>query len=167
MLLLIINSSLAEMDKDRLIEIYEKYSGVIRKTAMGIMKNTSDMEDVEHDVILKLIKNIETVKELEEKSIAGYIVTTAKFTSFDLLRKTKRRNETALEDIFSLEDEREIEDEAEIVGFSSLSQKQQEVMNLKYVEEMTSKEIAKKYNTTENAINLILFKAKEKIRKNL
>ncbi|MFI3167844.1 MAG: sigma-70 family RNA polymerase sigma factor [Bacillota bacterium] len=167
MLQLILSSSLAEMDKDILVEIYEKYSGVIRKTAMGIVKNASDMEDVEHDVILKLIKNIETLKQLEEKSIAGYIITTAKFTSFDLLRKRNRRKETLLEDVFSSVDEREIEDKKEIAGFSSLAQKEQLLMNLKYVEEMSSKEIAKQFNTTENAINLILFKAKEKIRKNL
>lgn len=174
MIILLINAIEDGSDRDFLLEVYEKYSGLIRGTAFEIVQNEHDMNDIEQTVVVKLIDKIETLKALDKYCLISYIQKTAKNASYDLLRKTKRErcvNSSEMEDEKTSEQtdftETLFSTDAVESAMHKISAGNREVLSDKFFLDMTDYELAKKYGIKISGVRMKISRAKKELKKYL
>ena len=159
-----------ENDEDRvfLLELYDKYNGMIRGKAMGIVKNAWDMEDIEQEVVIKMINCVDTLKQLNCRQMTAYLSILVKNASIDIYNKNRKQQNfevtyELLENKISDENcnYRELKD---MNGFKELDNQTAKILYEKYVEKATIKEIAMRYNLPQGTVATIINRGKEKFR---
>ena len=79
-------------DREFMLEIYERYKGLMFSIAKEYVSDRSEAEDLVQDSLVKLIKKCSTLKGLSENAMTAYIAYTVKNTAINHLKKQKRRN---------------------------------------------------------------------------
>ena len=74
-------------DRIRFEEIYTGYYKQMLFVANRILDNTADAEDAVQDALLRIARNITSLREREEWAIRGYVLTIAKNSALNVLRK--------------------------------------------------------------------------------
>ncbi|MBN8876910.1 MAG: sigma-70 family RNA polymerase sigma factor [Sphingobacteriales bacterium] len=152
-------------------EILGKYGNELRNMIIGIVHNQTWAEEVLFDTIRALWENKEKVAELEHPT--GWLFTTARNKAIDKIREEKNHFPTlSLSSIVALEDNTSVEEELNVkelykiihAAIEKLPLQEKNVFTL-FNEGWTRKEIAKKYNLSENTIKNHLALARKAIRK--
>jgi RNA polymerase sigma-70 factor (ECF subfamily) len=68
-------------------------------TAMGIVKDKAQAEDIVQFAFIRIIKHIEKLSNLPDGEVRGYIVLIIKHLSFDNLRKRKQEKVVSIESV--------------------------------------------------------------------
>ena len=154
--------------KNRILPLKNK---LFRK-ALSITKSTTDAEDVVQEVMIRMWE-----KRVEWNKIGNievYCMVLTKNMSLDLMKKAGRNND-------SIEDESIIRLESETTQplekmiqsdtygliwkiIISLPEKQQDIIRLREIEELTYQEIATEMNIPESQVKIILFRVRKKIK---
>lgn len=162
-------------DKEKVERIYTKYYGLMMHIALGYMKG--DAEDIVHDSMLKIIKNIDKIDVSDERKTKAFCVTVVRNRAIDCIRKEDK-------DIVSYDDEMKTEDNNEFSfdftqidetyhilyeALESLSETYKTVCTLKYVNGLKEREIAEVLDLPVKTVSLRIFRGrqilKEAIRK--
>lgn len=101
--------SLSPNYRKRVEQLYDEYKNVMFGTALGIVKDTAQAEDIVQFAFLRIIKHIEKLSGLPCNELKGYIVLIIKNLSIDFLRKRKNENTVPIEDL-DCEDKGSVED---------------------------------------------------------
>lgn len=148
-------------------EVYSFFSGKLYKFVYSIIKSESDAEDLVHEVFVKVWENRDKIRIKNQSSFSSYLFTIAYNTTISFLR-VKAKDSQYVEFVKSMQvdsvDESlldELNDEAKYEQVNLLIEqmppKQREVFKLKYLQQLSYKEIAAKLgisvNTVENHIN--------------
>lgn len=143
----------SEADKEKFIEIYNQYHGLIEKTAIRILKNQQDAEDAVQNTFVQIIRHFEKVFEIDCKNLPFWIISIAKNESLMILRKKNRT--TQLEDWESISKEAEsVSDYNELVQlFSKLPETYRVALEMRVLLDYSGKEIAQKLGLSESAVN--------------
>ena len=170
MIAIILQLVVKVQDQDFMIDLYETYNNLIRGVAMKIVKNCDDVDDIEHDVVIKLIKNIENLKTLNKPQTVAYINAISKNTALDLLRKRKKIANCSIdckviENIISY-DNLIGDDFFDVKTFMGINEKNKFLLYSKYIEKMSIKEMAKKFEMSENALIQALSRARMDFKDN-
>ncbi len=88
--------------------LYEDFSNLMLGTAMGIVKNTAQAEDIVQYAFLKIIKHIEKLSNMPYNELKGYIVLIIRNLSIDYIRKSKQENTVSIENMDCANNEEEI-----------------------------------------------------------
>lgn len=157
-------------DKQMMLELYEDYEKLMFTIALGYTRNEKDAEDVVQDSWLSLCsaKSLETLRKLfKEKPLEKrkYIARCVRNKSIDVLRKRSnmRSNEVPLEceeliHVNSMDDGidshlmLQAEVQAWMIGIQSLPIKQKEYLSLRYIENLSYREIAQSLGKTEDSV---------------
>ena len=156
-------------DKDFLIETYEKYSGLIRGKAMTMMKSQWDADDVEQEVVVKIIASLEILKKLSSKQMTAYINIMVKNAAIDFYKKKKKT--TDYEFTYELienqifQEDFDCEDISKCEIAKSLDKRTMKFLYEKYVDKSTIEEIANRYGMTKDAVASIIYRGKIKFKK--
>lgn len=159
-----------QRDYERLIQIY--YPNVFR-TAMGLLHNKQDAEEVAQDVFIKIYQSLSSFAGKAAFSTWLYRITVN--TSLSYLRKKKRRQlwvsvsslfqqpsaDKLPEILVTEKSEREIIQRA----IESLPQKQRIAFVLAKYEELTQKQVAQVMGISEGAVEQLLQRAKFNLKK--
>lgn len=127
-------------------------------------------EDLTQETFIKVIKNIECFKLSGKASFSTYLLTIAKNTYFDYLRKNNKENSMVnIDDILEqrgLRDEYFQENDYEVLltKIEELPQEQREAIKLKYLEGYTLEEIANKEKVASKTIKSRLFEGRKKLK---
>ncbi|MCI9639859.1 sigma-70 family RNA polymerase sigma factor [Anaerovoracaceae bacterium 41-7] len=79
---------MSDLARDKVIELLiEKYSTVIHKIAYEILKDWHLVEDVEQEILFKLIERYEDKLLLPQDELKSYLCTAAKNTAINIGRK--------------------------------------------------------------------------------
>jgi len=153
--------------------LVNKYSNALFKIALGVMKNTHDAEEVLQESFVKIFLNLNKFKfESTFYTWARRIVFNM---SIDTLRKKKRRGGDHLEyqDAFknkasnesTVEQKLELNEELQTLklALSKLSKDHREVIELREIQELDYKEIAKILNVNKGTIMSRLFYGRKKL----
>lgn len=149
-----------EEDEEILEQLYNTYKDSLFYTALKILRDAPEAENIVHDTFLILAENLERIDEVKDKKTWNYIVTILKNGCFDWLRKRKHyqymeESETfgisegvdKKEDIFKnhLEEDVIAGEEQEILMnlIMNLKYPYKEILYLQYYNEMGSREIGK------------------------
>lgn len=173
MFVLIMSLSDNVSDREFLNTIYKDYNKLIRGVAFNIVKNESDMEDVEHNVVIKLIKNVKILRDLTKYQLLSYLKRVTTTTAIDFLRK--KNHEVPQEDIY-FEKVKNIDNKVDTTfisvsdkeafsnAFKKLDEKSRGVLYEKYIIEISYKKLAKKYKVKENNMRVIVARARAKLK---
>ena len=72
--------------------IYQNYHKQMLLVASRVLKNMEDTEDAVQDALLRIARNIDTIRNQEEWAVRGYVLTVTKNSALKILEKNLRRN---------------------------------------------------------------------------
>lgn len=150
-------------------EIYERYANKVYRKCYSFVLSRERAEDFTHDIFLKLMMKIGTYKETSKFSTWLYSITYN--FCMDQIRTSKKKSETFMGDEYDVEDDTE---EAESMDFQSTSLKtsmsqmpsdERALLQMKYQEDFSIKEIAETLEISESAVKMRLLRSKDKLKK--
>jgi|AGTN01.2.fsa_nt_gi RNA polymerase sigma factor, sigma-70 family len=83
----------------RVEQLYDEYKNVMLNTAMSIVKDTTQAEDIVQFAFIKIIKHIEKIDKMPYNELKGYIVLVIKNLAIDYIRKCKQEHIVPIENV--------------------------------------------------------------------
>ena len=167
---------LADDDRDYMEWLYREHYRLMFFTAWKIFKDKAIVDDVVSESCVALIKKIPTLRELKRNKLRVYIVSTVRNTSLNFFDKQQRVNshvvsdgseaiETAAGD-FDIEKMIMLEDELERVwqAIAQLPIQDQQIMRMKYIEEMSEEQIAEKVGIAPNSVRQYISRIRKRLK---
>jgi RNA polymerase sigma-70 factor (ECF subfamily) len=163
-------------------EIVDSSQGLVYNTALGIVQNPEDAEDVTQEVFVQLYESIKTFKGESKLSTWLYRITVSK--AMDHLRKKKRKKRFAyVQSLFGANDQL-VHDPPDFVhpgvsldnkekakelfkAIDQLPEKQKIAFTLNRIEGLSYQEISEIMNLTVASVESLLHRARKNLRKNL
>ena len=141
-------------------ELYKRYNKIVYGIAFSILKNKEDSEDVVQKVFLKLY-NIDERKLPKEKA-GTWLYSVTKNEALTILRK--KYDDISLENIYNCENANDeisdfIDKESYNKIISKLSEKEQKVVSLKILSNLTFEEISEVLGESINTVKWRYYKA--------
>lgn len=156
--------------------LYNDFQNLMFKQAFKYFINQTDVEDVVQQSFLKLIRYLPTIKNLKRNTLAFYIVNVIRSCSMDIYRKRKIERETNFSDFFEGFEETVVDDvdfdclmeiavssEELAKAILRLPEKDQFVLNMKYLMGWNDSEIANALNMHKVTVRTRLYRAKRKV----
>ena len=162
-------------------ELVQLYKNKIHNTAIGILQNEHDAEEITQEVFIEIFRSIKNFKNESTLSTWIYRITVNK--CLDYIRKSKRSkrfgvitnlfNEKTNEPIVHLKSffhpgvvlEQKEKSSILFAAIEQLNERQKICFVLKYIEGLPQKEIAVIMECAEGAVESMLSRAKENLRK--
>ncbi len=143
-------------DQDAFSQIYELYFVPVFRYIFLRVQNKSDAENLAQDVFLKAYKNIDNFQEKNKEPLTLFF-TIARNTVIDFWKKKK---EILIEDergLIEAKDPLEIIKKSDdwrriILALKKLSEDQQEAISLKFISNLSNKEISQLLEKSEESI---------------
>lgn len=130
-------------------KLYYSYRDMLYTTALGIVKNPADAEDVLQNAFIKISKNLNCIKDVGSKSTAAFLAVITKNSAYDFLRSHNKYRELPLADAdFSVSDDiieqisLKTDYEKLVAIIKSIPSPYNEVLFLHFVYELSVKETA-------------------------
>ena len=156
---------------DRLLftDIYEQNKGRMYSIAKGILSSSELADEAVHDTFLKIIDNFSKFTALDCKVQQGWIVLTTKNVALNILKKEKRSVAVGDEYLFNaVSMEKQDSDFYDLVtAINSLPEKYRDVLEMYYIYEYSSKEIAAMLGITADNVAQRLSRARKLLLKEL
>ena len=173
---------LKQKDREAFKEIVEQWKDMVYNTAIGILQNAEDAEDISQDVFIQVFESINDFKEESRFSTWIYRITITK--ALDFIRKKKRKKRFAWvqglygendDDVIDAPDfmhpgiKMENKDDAVILfkAIERLPEKQKASFVLNKIENLSYAEIAEIMGTTTLAVDSLFQRSKKNLRKDL
>ena len=162
------------MTDQELEQIYQDNYRAVYWTAMSLLKNEADAEDIVQDTFLSLYENYESIQD--KSKVSAWLKKTAANKSLDRIKLTKTTNvddeflenaETVPENFLpeSIVESKEKRKIIMDIIDSALSEDIKRTLILFYFDEMSTKEIAKALEIPEGSVSRRLNFARNKIKK--
>lgn len=152
--------------KELFTELYNTYVDAIFRFCYFKTGNREVAKDISQDVFMKFLKHLEREEVRNPKS---FIYAIAHNTIIDYWRKSKSVTENSLPEGFfaSLVDANNTENAhaTDLLSLlDKLSPSDQEVINLRFIEDMSSRDMAEVLNERENTVLVRINRAKERLK---
>lgn len=162
-------------DGDAFIELYNEYVQPIYRFVALKVRSREDAEDIVSQTFLKAWQFLSTnTKEEEIKNFRAFIYKIARNTIIDSYREQRKKVEMPLSDTHMTEMpdparlEEQVADKHEadalIQTLQKLKQEYQEIIFLRYVEELSLAEIAQIVQKNSTAVRVTLHRAMKKLK---
>lgn len=157
----------SDEDKSKFEQIYLTYRGLMFYVANKILHNEHDAEDAVHQAFLAIIKNIKNISEVKCPETRAYSVILVESKAIDIIRARKHLSGTELDDEIGGIEIPPPGDNGLADGLAKLPARYREVLLLRFDSGYSTKELAKLFNITESAMQKLIWRAKEALRKQL
>lgn len=163
-------------DRAFMQEVYQQNERLMYAIALKYASNTQDCEDIVHDTVEKLCKNIATIKGLSNSALRAYVVYAVRNTAINFRKHQATINrhiqQLSDDDLSSEYDQPEsiierIEDLQEkrtslTKVWMQLTDAEQELLYRKYVLDQTTEELAGIFQCSRDSIRMRLSRARRK-----
>lgn len=96
---------LDDLDRAYMLWLYERYVSYLFFAAGKFTDSQPDREDLVHDALLRLMKNVPVLRNLEPNALAGYLYLTVKSVWLDRNNRELPQSEDVLDALSSRETE--------------------------------------------------------------
>lgn len=156
-------------------KLYIDYRYLVRSEIKKIYSDKNDIDDLVHDVFIKLIRHEQKLKEIETGKRASYIIKTIHTTVWKfLLKKSKESFIIHIEELEKLADEactldkmilriEEMEQYRPI--YDAMKPKERMILKYKFDLEYTDQEIAEELDLSVNSVHVVVNRAKKSFAK--
>lgn len=152
--------------------LVDHYYTLVFHIAYSMTKESHAAEDIVQETFIKIFAKLHTLQDVEK--LEGWIKTIARRTTYDALRKQKKWNETALEDVYlnegsEIDTQYEENEIAEMVEktMEKLDSLSREILRLKLIEGYTDEEIARELSIKLGTVKSRIHRAKAKVKEAL
>ena len=144
-------------------QLLMRHRSAVWNTALAITHDTDLAAEVLQETFIKLWKRLDTWRG---ENIKAWITIIANHTAIDILEKEKRRNQEPLNNDDSIE---EINDQLQQLekAIQTLSEQDQQIINLYYLQKIPIKQIAQLLQQTPNNIAVKLHYIRERLKKRM
>lgn len=163
-------------DRAFMQEVYQQNERLMYAIALKYASNTQDCEDIVHDTVEKLCKNIATIKGLSNSALRAYVVYAVRNTAINFRKHQATINrhiqQLSDDDLSNEYDQPEsiierIEDLKEkrtslTKVWMQLTDAEQELLYRKYVLEQTTEELAGIFQCSRDSIRMRLSRVRRK-----
>lgn len=173
-----------EEDEETLELLYRTYKNKMFYTALKLLEDASESENIVHDTFLILAEHLEQISDVKNKKTWNYIVTILKNRCFDWMRKQKHYQYANDKENFNIEERLgEPENifknhlEAEVIAgeeqetltklIMNLTYPYKEVLYLQYYNELGSKEIGEILSLKPDNVRKIASRARKILKENM
>lgn len=157
--------SIIEFDNQRFDDLYQKYAGMIFRTAYNFLLHKDDAEDIVQEVFIKYFISNKTFNDDDHEK--AWILTVTANLSKNVLRSKSRQN-LELDDTIKIVDhkfDKAITNHLDLEeAMIRLTANQRLVIYLFYYEQIPIKNIAKIMKSNENTVKSHLLRAKSKMK---
>ncbi len=147
-------------------QLYEKYASYALRTAYAITRNSSDASDVVQETFIRIYRNIDSFDV--EKPFSSWFYQILLNESRRLLARRKKQahsmGEEYILDHLEIKEKRVHADEPMMRAMEYLSEEDQTLIILKYVERFTEKELAKMMGLNVNTVKSRLYRARNRLK---
>lgn len=152
-------------EKSKFENLYYEYRSLMKYIAFGILKDDCLSEDAVHNAFLKLSGHLDKIDEINSDRTKGFIVKVVENISKDMYRKRKKDSEIPLDESIYLS----VSDDFSLASFGielivskieTLPSIYSDVLVMKYLHELSNKEIANILNIKESTLRKRLERAK-------
>jgi len=159
----------SDEERDKFEYLYNKYKNLLFYNAQGILRDHMLTEDAVSEAYLRIYKNLHKIDDVDSPRTVSFIVTIARNAALTMVTKNKNESYDLINDDepddFDVElnviSEIASSDIYSIVG--GLDEDLRNIFVLKFAYDMSNKEIADIFETTENNIRVKLCRAKKKL----
>lgn len=142
-----------EEDRERFTLLYEAHEKRLYAVALKILGNPTQAEDAAQQAWLQVLRNWDRINTLDWDAAAKYLAVAAKNAALDILKK-ERWNTSMPEDWDPPAPEDDQGEYQRLVALIlSLPETYRRVLELKFVEEKTNQEIAKRLGIKESTVS--------------
>ena len=160
-------------DKEKVEKVYTEYYGLMMHVALGYIQESA--EDIVHDAMIRIIKNIDKVDISDERRTKAFCVTIVRNRAIDCLRKENKGTVSYDDEIWTENkntfflDFPQIDETYDIIikALESLNETYKTVCTLKYVNGLTEREIAEVLDLSPKTVSLRIFRGKHILREAL
>ncbi|UXP31780.1 sigma-70 family RNA polymerase sigma factor [Reichenbachiella agarivorans] len=160
--------SLQQGNKLAMGELYSRYYMLVFAKCLSFVKNTDDASDLAQDVMLRVMEKAAGFKGESKFSTWLYSVTFNYCT--DKLRKAKSKHFEPIHEHFDMEDDADAVQELEVAMeqivqenvWQTISEEDQQLLMMKYQQNMSIKDLQLMYNLSASAVKMRLMRAREK-----
>ena len=163
-------------DRAFMQEVYQQNERLMYAIALKYASNTQDCEDIVHDTVEKLCKNIAKIKELPNSALRAYVVYAVRNTAINFRKHQSTINrhiqqlsgddsnseydqpESIIERIEDLQEKRTRLTKV----WTQLTDAEQELLYRKYVLDQTTEELAGIFQCSRDSIRMRLSRARRK-----
>lgn len=153
--------------------LFVKYRQMMFKTAMGILHNGPDAEDVVQDAFLWIINNLEKISQIPCRKIPFYFASIIENLAINFLNKKNRHPTEDIDEHFELAAIVSVEKNADATlllnevksALGELSDRDYSLIFLSAFEQMTPKEIAEELNISVKNVYASTERARKRLLK--
>lgn len=172
-----------ETDRNRLTNFYIQYYALMKKKAaevlskFGLSNDTKLSEDIIHDAMARLIRNLHTVTSLNEPQLVGYAIKAVQSCAYDCCRKAiSQQNLVESKGILEGAQEEKVwedpvsyfveEDPLIRLGhvLDKLPQRDHDILIYKYFLDYSDKKIADLLGIKEGSVRMALVRARRRVK---
>ncbi len=156
-----------EQDQRRFTQLFEAHEKKIYAVALRILGDPTRAEDAAQQTWLQLAQNWDRVSALPWKETEGYTVTVAKNCALDILRAERRT--TAFPEDWDppAREDRQEEYDYLVSLIRALPENYRRILELKFVEEQTNREIARRLGLSESAVGVRVMRGRAMLKERL
>lgn len=161
---------LQDQDAQYFSQLYRRYAGKVFAKCISMLADHGMARDATQDVFIKILLNL--AKFTEQSSFSTWVYSITYNYCIDLIRKKKKNILLFTEDVGRISTEKEVEIpdsvilEMETNRLEKVMEKlpigDKAILDMKYTDDMSIKEIGEVLNKTESAIKMQIMRAKIK-----
>ncbi|MCH5299178.1 MAG: sigma-70 family RNA polymerase sigma factor [Ruminococcus sp.] len=156
-------------EKSKFEQIYIQYRGLMLSRAYEILRDTGLAEDAVHNAFIRILQNIAKLDDVESPRTKSFVVIVAENVAKTMYAKNMRQNVVPLDETYqspvSIAEAAESRISAEYVAqkIAELPEQYSRVMMLKYLNQLTNREIASALKISEAAVRKRLERARREL----
>ena len=171
----LLRKPVGEMDDLQFIsDLYERYRPIMYNKAMVYLADPQDVDDLIHDCMEHLIRNISTLRQLNENALTSYIVTTVRNTAINLSKHLEVQSRHIFLTDFEGDDPADSSIQPEDIvltaestsefmqRFNALPEEDRILLRGKYVQRLKDSELAELFGCAASSIRMKLTRAKRR-----
>jgi len=167
MLVIFLSMLESEEDQRRFTKLFEAHEKKIYAVALHILGNQDWAEDAVQQTWLKLVQNWKRVSTLPWEETEGYVVTVVKNTALDILRSERKL--AAFPEDWDPPAPEDHQDEYDYLVslIRALPKNYRRILELKWVEEQSNREIAQRMGLKESAVSMRVLRGRKMLQEQL
>lgn len=163
---------LSDKDSEKLAYLFEHYEHYLLRIAEKYVGQTRNAEDIVIDAFIRIIPHLDKLDIHDGHKARNYLVTVVENLALDSLRKKTLLpfKEELLIDFFDPNSPETAAEKADlkecfVKAFEELSLRDEQILRLKYLQELSHREISELLGIKESAVRKRLERARKRLRK--
>ena len=160
-------------DSEFMSELFQNYRQMMYKTALGILHNSSDAEDVVQNAFLWIIDNLDRISQIPCNERGFYFAKITEHSAIDLLKKRNAHPTDDIDENDNLSSEIDVEEailsklsvEQIKSALGELSDRDYDLLYLYLFNEMKNKEIGEIMGLSESSVRVYIQRARKRFIK--